>query len=324
MRSFLCSVAIVLMSLGVSAQSYRNEFGFRTDNDSYLFNGSDRYYTNGLFFYFNHALNVKKDSSSLANKILGFEIGQKIYNPQSGVIPEVYYDDRPFAGYLYGAVNLNLLYKDESNLKLTAAFGVVGPASLAQQSQDFVHNLFGQYAADGWQYQIKDNVELNLSAEYNRLLTRGKGIDLSLAAYGNLGMGFTGAGIGPMVRLGRFNQLFFSESTQSTVTANTALKSLHNSELYFYIKPQFNWIAYDATIQGGLGQTNAALAENYFGTNDVTRHIEPLMYTQQIGGVYSSNRWVFDLYVLWETKDTKEMVHDWHQWGALQVLYKFN
>src|ERR1700743_2740955 len=145
MRPYIFCLLMVLMGSAAVAQSYRDEFVFRTDNDSYLPNRSDRYYTSGTFLYFNHALTIKKDSSALANKILGFEVGQKIFNPQSGVIPYVFYDDRPFAGYLYGAVNLNLLYKDESNLKLSAAFGVVGPASLAQQSQDFIHNLFGQY-----------------------------------------------------------------------------------------------------------------------------------------------------------------------------------
>src|ERR1700761_2233195 len=103
MRSLFYLLLLMLIGLSVSAQEYRNEFGFRTDNDSYLFNGSDRYYTNGLFIYFNHALKIKPDSTSLQNKILGFEIGQKIYNPQSGVIPYAFYDDRPFAGYLYGA-----------------------------------------------------------------------------------------------------------------------------------------------------------------------------------------------------------------------------
>src|ERR1700743_2221037 len=107
MRSFLCFLCLLLVCSAASAQEYRNEFGFRTDNDSYLPVKSDRYYTNGLFIYFNHALKIKKDSSALANKILGFEVGQKIYNPQSGDIPDVIYDDRPFAGYLYANANLN-------------------------------------------------------------------------------------------------------------------------------------------------------------------------------------------------------------------------
>src|ERR1700679_15455 len=99
----------LLISARVMAQSHANEIGVETDNDSYLLQGSDRYYTDGIFLFFRHALEVKNpDKSSLANKVLGFEAGQKIYNPQSGSVfytaPGQLYPadqpslvDRPFA-----------------------------------------------------------------------------------------------------------------------------------------------------------------------------------------------------------------------------------
>ncbi len=36
----------------VFAQSHSNEIGIQTDNDSYLLQGSDRYYTDGIFIYY--------------------------------------------------------------------------------------------------------------------------------------------------------------------------------------------------------------------------------------------------------------------------------
>ncbi|MEO8884595.1 MAG: lipid A-modifier LpxR family protein, partial [Mucilaginibacter sp.] len=89
------------------AQTHSTEIGLQTDNDAYLMQGSDRYYTNGFFLFYRHALKVA-DGTSLKNKILGLELGQKIFNAQSGRIPSVVYLDRPFAGYLYAGVNLNL------------------------------------------------------------------------------------------------------------------------------------------------------------------------------------------------------------------------
>lgn len=301
------------------AQTHRDEFGIQTDNDSYLANGSDRYYTNGIFFYFNHALPVKKgDSTSLQNKILGFELGQKIYNAQAGNIPAAIFVDRPFAGYLYVASTINLLFKNEGNIKLSAQLGIVGPASLAQVTQEGVHKELRQYTISGWQYQIKNNAELNLSIAYNKLLARASSVDVSLASYANLGNGFTGAGAGPLLRIGNFNQLFHSQSTQSTVIANDNIKPFHASELFFYYKPQLNWVAYDATIEGGLGKTH-----DYLTTGEVTRTIEPLIFSQQIGAVYSNNHWVYDASVIFNTKDTKEMVHNGHQWGSIEILYRF-
>jgi len=305
-------------SVTVFAQTHRDEFGLQTDNDSYLANGSDRYYTNGIFFYYRHALPIKADSTSLQNKILGFELGQKMFNSQSGNIPSPIYDDRPFAGYLYVASTLNLLFKNEGNIKLSAQLGVVGPASLAQATQVFTHQLLGMYKIDGWQYQIKNDPELNLSAEYNKLLVRGSIADISLSSYANLGTGFTGAGAGPLFRVGNFNQLFHSESTQSTAIVTNRVAPLHAEEFFLYYKPQVNWVGYDATIQGGLFESH-----DDPNSEEVVRTPEPVIFSNQVGLVYSTNHWVYDVSATFHTKDAKEMIQS-HQWGSIVVLYRFN
>jgi len=326
MRSYLLFLFCFFAATTVFAQNHRDEFGVQTDNDSYLATGSDRYYTNGLFFYFHHALPVgNPDSTSLQNKILGFELGQKMYNAQAGNIPASMYVDRPYAGYLYVASTLNLLFKNESSIKLSAQLGIVGPSSLAGATQVWIHQTFGLYQILGWQYQIKNDPELNLSMEYNKLLARGAAVDLSLTSYANLGNGFTGAGVGPLLRIGNFNQLFHSQSTQSNVIARDNIKPLHPHELFFYYKPQINWVGYDATIQGGLLESHNDSDEDYYNYNgEVVRTPEPFIFSQQIGGVYSTDRWVYDASVVVQTKDTKDMVHSTHQWGSIQVLYRFN
>lgn len=298
---------------------YKNEVGIQSDNDGFLAQSSDRYYTAGNFAYFRHALTIANpDQSALANKILGFELGQKIFNPQTGDIPDGIYVDRPFAAYLYVGANLNLLYKNESNLKLQVRTGMIGPHAYGQQIQDLIHNTFGFYHPNGWQYQIHDAFQLNLSAEYNRLLTRGDIIDLSFNSYANAGTGIDGAGAGLLVRLGRLNQLFNSVSTSSTVSANGNLKPLHTSELFFYYKPVLNAVAYDATLQGGLFEKDPAPQEVVSTPNRV-------VLTQQIGGSLVKNHWVIDAAVVFETREDKQMVerHNGHQWGSVTALYRF-
>src|SRR4051812_2392623 len=110
MKKFFLLIVILASSCITFAQSHKNEIGIQTDNDSFLGQGSDRYYTNGIFIYYRHALKVNEGDSKLKNKVLGFEAGQKIFNPQSGSIPSVDYLDRPFAGYLYIGSTLNFLY----------------------------------------------------------------------------------------------------------------------------------------------------------------------------------------------------------------------
>jgi lipid A 3-O-deacylase len=310
----------LLCSFNLFAQTHTNEIGVQTDNDSYLLQGSDRYYTDGIFFYFRHALKVKSpDSTSLRNKVLGFEFGQKIYNPQSGSINVTGADDpklidRPFAAYLYVGATLNLLYKNESNLKLIAQVGVTGPQAKGMQIQDFVHDNFGFYHPSGWEYQINNDFELNLSAEYNKLLARASWIDVSFTSYANLGNGFTGAGFGPLVRLGTFNQLFNSVSTQSTVSRKSSVKPLNTNEIFFYYKPQINYVAYDATIQGGLSDNHAGL--------EITKDREPFIFSNQFGLAFTTNRFVFDIAAIFHTLDDKQMVQS-HQWVSITGLYRF-
>jgi lipid A 3-O-deacylase len=321
MRFKLFTLLIFLFSaVNLLAQSHITEIGAETDNDSYLLQGSDRYYTDGIFIYYRHALKINdKDSAKLQNKVLGFEMGQKIFNPQSG---SIYYNgadqpsliDRPFAAYLYVGSTLNFLYKNESNLQFSAQLGVLGPDAFGKQVQDFVHDNFGFYHPSGWEYQINNEFELNLSAAYNKLLARASWIDLSLTSYVNLGNGFTGAGAGPLVRLGSFNQLFNSVSTQSTVSRKNIQGLLHKHELFFYYKPLFNYVAYDATIQGGLFDNHSGL--------EITKDKEPFIFSQEYGVAFTTNRFVFNIAAIFHTLDDKEMVQT-HQWGAVTGLYRF-
>jgi lipid A 3-O-deacylase len=302
MKKLILPLLLIFTALGALAQSHRSEFGLQSDNDSYLGQGSDRYYTDGLFFFYRHALDVS-DGSTLQNKVLGFELGQKIFNARGGNIPATRPDliDRPFAGYLYAGSTLNFLYKNESNLKFGAQVGLVGPSSGAEVAQTWVHKTFGFYTPLGWPRQIENDVELNLS----------------LASYANLGNGFTGAGVGPLLRIGNFNQLFNSASTESTVSTGN-IAPLHKHEFFLYYKPMVNVIAYDATVQGSLFKSH-----NDPSSLEVTGHPEPIMMSNEVGVTYTTNRWVFDAEATFHTKDTKEMVRV-HQWGSITALYRFN
>ncbi|MET3503199.1 hypothetical protein ABIC45_004836 [Mucilaginibacter rubeus] len=315
-KLFLTLVCL-LSATCLFAQTRGHEFGIQTDNDSFLGQGSDRYYTNGIFFYYRKALTVKPTENDLQNKVLGFELGQKMFNPQSGYVRGPFDIDRPFAAYTYIGSTLNLLYKNESNLKLGAQIGLVGPAAGGEPVQKLIHNTFGFYKLNGWQYQIKNDVELNLSAEYNKLLARTSWVDLSFSSYANLGNGFTGAGAGGMVRLGNFNQLFNSISTQSTVSTSGEEKLLHKHEIFFYYKPLANLVGYDATIQGSLFRKH-----DDPNSLEVVSEKKPFIFSQQAGVAFTTSRFAFDIAAIFHTKDTKEMFRS-HQWGSITGFYRF-
>lgn len=317
-KLFLLAIGL-LAGIGTYAQNRSNEIGFQSDNDSFLGQGSDRYYTNGFFIYYRHAADASKfKNANMANAVYGLELGQKIYNAQSGRLPSADYVDRPVAGYLYLGATANLLYKNEATLKLGARIGVVGPAAGGYPIQKFIHNTFGFYELNTWQYQIRNAAQVNLSAEGNKLLARGSWADVSLSGYVNAGTGFNGAGVGPMIRLGNFNQLFQSVSTQSSVSKNSNNTLLHQNEFFFYYKPQINAVLYDATAQGNIFKDHPEA-----GTQEIVGDINHFVFSNQLGVALTTSRFVFDVGAVINSREVKQQVKSTHQWGSITVLYRY-
>ncbi|MCZ4244758.1 lipid A deacylase LpxR family protein [Pedobacter punctiformis] len=313
MKSILSSLFIIFISLSVNAQSFKNEFGFKTENDAYLATLNDRYYTNGLFIYFRSALNPEKFSDKIEKKIYEISLGQKMYTPYWGSVPNKEDQDRPFAGYLYAGGAYSIFYKKETVLKLSAEIGMIGPSSLARNAQKFLHQTVGFYAPAGWDYQIKNDCALNLAGNYSKLLYRSTDniIDFSGQGYANLGTTFSGLGTSILFRAGKLNQLFNS-AYHNAVIGESKTKNLNKSEFFFYLKPQLNVVAYDATIQGSLFNHNSP----------VTFGVKPIVFEQQFGLNYSSKRFTADFNVIFKTKEVESAAKA-QNYGGLSLYYRF-
>lgn len=313
MRSILSTILFCLIALAGFGQSFKNEFGFKTENDAYLATLNDRYYTNGLMIYFRRALNPDKFSDQVEKKTYEISAGQKMYTPFWGNVPKKEDQDRPFAGYLYAGGAYSVFYKKERVLKLSTEIGIVGPGSLAEGAQEFLHKTVGFYTPSGWEYQIKNDFAVNLAANYSQLLLRTNDniVDLSGQGYANLGTTFSGLGASLLFRAGRLNQLFNS-AYHNAVIGNAKTAKLNKSEFYFYLKPQLNVVAYDATIQGSLFNNNSPLT---FGA-------KPIVFEQQFGINYSTNRFTADFNIIFKTKEVKSTA-DAQNYGALSLYYRF-
>jgi len=294
---------------------FKNEFGFRSDNDSYLAQGSDMYYTNGLYIHFRHAANQEKLKETLEKKIYEFSAGQKIFNPRSGYSPEPSRQDRPFAGYLYAGAAISWFSKKESVFKMAVELGTTGPNSLAEAGQELLHNTIGFYELAGWEYQITNEATINVSAQYTKLIHRDAGniTDFSFDGYVNAGTIFNSTGAGVLFRAGRINQLFNSGATNAVISNHKKISSFKARELFFYAKPQLNYVVYDATVQGSLFNDNSPIT---FG-------IQPIVFTQQLGLNYSSPRFTFDFSMILKTKEVRSRAPG-HQWGSVSMYYRFD
>lgn len=86
---------------------------------------------------------------------LGVSLGQLIYTPNSLHTPVYLPRQRPYAGWSY--LSLALFAKTAYHLDtFEATLGMVGPSSLAGETQNAVHRLFGIREVRGWKHQIGD------------------------------------------------------------------------------------------------------------------------------------------------------------------------
>jgi len=231
MKLFKTRIITILLLLVCYAEVFANHhikddswtFTFRFEND--LFGNTDRNYTNGVkLSWISPDLTRFRDSEQLPDwakkyisnlpfsgvenlqRNIAFSIGQNMYTPEDIKDRNLIKNDRPYAGWLYGAVAFhNKDYRHLDTIEVQA--GLIGPWSLAEETQDFVHDIRGIDKANGWDNQIKNEPGLNLIYEHKDRVIQpnsltGFGFDAITHYGGALGNIFTYANAGVEMRLG--------------------------------------------------------------------------------------------------------------------------
>ena len=149
------------------------------END--LFTGTDQDYTNGAklslispdlsphakegklprkVLEFIHRIPfIRESGPEYAHKV-EFSIGQNMFTPADISRRELMPDDRPYSGWLYVSTSYHrenvagsiAYFMDTVELQL----GMIGPASLAEDTQKFVHETFGRPRPNGWDNQLSN------------------------------------------------------------------------------------------------------------------------------------------------------------------------
>lgn len=130
---------------------------------------TDRWYTNGIMVSLTHQPDFAQDllpslpfAESFAKKdqgqviaAMGYHGAQLIFTPQDIVTTAPQPNDRPFAGYLYGGIFLQRA-NDVTLDHFQVDIGMVGPSSLASDTQRFIHRNFSGDNPRGWDNQLQD------------------------------------------------------------------------------------------------------------------------------------------------------------------------
>ncbi|MBA4196847.1 MAG: hypothetical protein C0459_04760 [Chitinophaga sp.] len=239
-------VAISFCFLSICSFSQNNAaVTIQSDNDAYLLNGQDRYYTNGLFFTYSNTINHNNKTYEQY-----FTLAQKIYTPLFLDLTTTQLMDRPFCGYLFAEYGQNFFIKNNS-IKWNISLGTIGNASFGKDFQESLHKAVGLYEVSGWEYQLKQNICINAGITYMPVLFNTKD-NFSIKALPlltvNVGNVYTNAQAGILLATGFMNTIDKSSLISNTATDKT--------ECYLYFQPQITAQAYNATVQGSLSANN--------------------------------------------------------------------
>ncbi|MCG3204921.1 MAG: hypothetical protein KCHDKBKB_01638 [Elusimicrobia bacterium] len=189
---------------------------FVLEND--LFYGRDQNYTNGLRFTWvpgpdrpppRWALKWARFVPWFPDQGVvrpGYAFGQSMFTPKDITLPDPPLWDRPYAGWLFATVGLGV-EADGRLDQFGVSLGVVGPASLAEQSQKFVHKVIGAPQPHGWDTQLHNEVGIVVTSQrswrdFAKANLSGVQLDLTPHLGAALGNVFTYANTGLTMRLG--------------------------------------------------------------------------------------------------------------------------
>ncbi len=293
----------------------RTEIELRSDNDMYLMNMQDQYYTNGLFLNLRKTVDPSKLNPKEKNRLMEFRLGHEIYNAYTAQIDSFELVDRPITGYLFVSAGISHFYKKEDYLSYSLALGTIGKRAFGEELQAGLHNLLNMYHAAGWEFQLNNAWVADLELDHNKLIgrTRNRVLDVSLHSSVRLGTHQTNVKTGPVFRLGKLAAFDRSAHFNARLQSGTSGTGPVEDEWYLYYKPEAQLVFYDATMQGGMFLDDKG---------PMTSLPKRWLISNHFGGVYSTDALTFKIQYFFNTKESDQSLFR-HQYGSLAMAYRF-
>ncbi|HYH15970.1 MAG TPA: lipid A deacylase LpxR family protein [Flavisolibacter sp.] len=256
MKRNILLLALLFSACIVEAQ-YKRLVRIYEDNDLINIYGkvTDKAYSNGTradFFYqpnkelkfFIYRLFPKAGVNS--NTTLGWSIMQVMITPDQIARTEPDPNDFRYAGSLLLTHTLHSANdKQRLNIQSQWVVGVMGPPSMAKETQIWIHKVTGNLPPRGWNHQLPTDLLLN----YNLTVEKGlfnylNAIEFVLAGQALAGSMLQGAALSGTLRIGKLPP-YFSNYIQRYVSD----KKLR---WYAFVKPSLEVTLYNALLEGGL------------------------------------------------------------------------
>jgi len=155
----LIKILVVLVFIPII--SFAGGSSLSLDND--VFSHTDRAYTHGTkLTYWNENIPPCLDNFFKGReKRVTYALGQYMYSPTNITIPQLIEEDRPYGGWLYFGYSFQASTARRHDF-FEVDIGVTGDASLAGETQKFIHELIDSKEPMGWGNQLGDEVGVNL------------------------------------------------------------------------------------------------------------------------------------------------------------------
>lgn len=306
------------------------------END--YFGGTDRHYTNGAkISYLSGDLATwgqqgwRRSFVELlpfvnregAQKNFGIAVGQNMYTPQDieAVIPDP--ADRPYAGWTY--IELSFVSKTESVMDtLSFQVGMIGPHSYADTTQRHVHEWIDSNRPNGWEYQLEDELGVNIVFErnwrlYARAFNRVLGGDFIPHMGASLGNVSTYANAGGTVRLG-FNlpsdfgvKLIRPGGTVPAPIDDADPRVSPNRDWSFFVFASADGraIARDIFLDGNTREDSPSVDK------------EPLVADLSYGFGLIAGKWQLTFAQTYRTREFENQKEDFNEFGSLSLSRAF-
>jgi lipid A 3-O-deacylase len=212
------------LATGDAGAEERGTYMAQFEND--LFSGTDRHYTNGLrLSWLSPEGGQSHDALARLRQLLefaaldentstryGWAFGQDIYTPEDRYRRDVITNDRPYAGWLYGALSLHTVTRHNNGRRdlesVELSLGIIGPEAMGEQAQDLVHEIRLIDTFEGWDNQLDTEPGLMLAYERKWRLAPpwdlGGGLQADLVPHMGYSVGnvLTHVGAGAAARIG--------------------------------------------------------------------------------------------------------------------------
>jgi hypothetical protein len=244
-----------------------------------------------------------------------------MFTPADPVPTALIEDDRPYAGWLY----LGFGYHARSRLRMDSLelnLGVVGPSSLAEEAQNFIHDLRGFDRFNGWDNQLSDEPGVQLIYELKRqllpdcILPVGMECDLIGHTGFSLGNVATYLNAGGEFRLGWDIPADFGTSSLRPGGSNSApssrwdprLRDLPFGGIHAFVSLDGRLVGRDITLDGNTFENSHSVDKRYL-VGDAAVGVSGLFY-----GFKLSFARVF-------TSEVFEGQDDPHTYGSVTLSY---